>query len=291
MSQAEHKAKMTLCFHNFKVDGHKVKRKRSNKNHAHEMCHRGNRQHNIQEQQDELKDLQELSLQHNVMDTHQQANEYDLLLLLHTQLSNSGAFVPSLQEPITSDTFINGHQNVTNQAVPPSNLSLSLDYNPQMISMVPPPISQTSPTQILQPPSNHTIVPIMNDISALSIHDPILNSFPAAVNYFGAEPTISTANTTIKEATLKQKQNEIFSRPHPPILKDGPIYVRPSEDFIEYFDEIDDDDSGTISFSELKGSLFNKGQHSHQNFNDQAIWTLIEMFDKSREAFNSKLCA
>jgi hypothetical protein len=75
---------------------------------------------------------------------------------------------------------------------------------------------------------------------------------------------------------------ELPSRPRPPILKNGPNYVMPSPGFIAYFQEIDADDSGTITFDELRDYLHNKDKTNPRHFNDEAVSTLIEMFDKSK---------
>lgn len=75
--------------------------------------------------------------------------------------------------------------------------------------------------------------------------------------------------------------NNMPSRPNPPMFKNGPSYLRASEDFILFFHAIDADDFGLITFDELKQYLRNKDANS-TNFNNEAVMTLIEMFDNSK---------
>ncbi|CAO0800640.1 unnamed protein product [Mucor circinelloides] len=76
--------------------------------------------------------------------------------------------------------------------------------------------------------------------------------------------------------------NSMPSRPNPPIFKNGPSYLRASEDFILFFHAIDADDSGLITFDELKHYLRNKDANN-TNFNNEAVMTLIEMFDTNKD--------
>ncbi|OAD02119.1 hypothetical protein MUCCIDRAFT_111477 [Mucor lusitanicus CBS 277.49] len=71
------------------------------------------------------------------------------------------------------------------------------------------------------------------------------------------------------------------SRPNPPTFKNGPSYLRASEDFILFFHAIDADDSGLITFDELKQYLRNKDANN-THFNNEAVMTLIEMFDTNK---------
>ncbi|KAG2202832.1 hypothetical protein INT46_000491 [Mucor plumbeus] len=76
--------------------------------------------------------------------------------------------------------------------------------------------------------------------------------------------------------------NGMPSRPNPPMFKNGPSYLRASEDFILFFHAIDADDSGLITFDELKQYLRNKDRNN-TSFNNEAVMTLIEMFDNNED--------
>ncbi|KAL9537683.1 hypothetical protein MBANPS3_011558 [Mucor bainieri] len=132
-------------------------------------------------------------------------------------------------------------------------------------------------------------------------------SYPSIFNYeqntndapFGSFSSSSTSTTnpfdqlnTTTTTTLPHQQdasqlnhahcNDMPSRPNPPIFKNGPSYLRASEDFILFFHAIDADDSGLITFDELKQYLRNKDANN-TNFNNEAVMTLIEMFDTNKD--------
>ncbi|CAO3610228.1 unnamed protein product [Mucor fragilis] len=127
-------------------------------------------------------------------------------------------------------------------------------------------------------------------------------SYPSIFNYeqntndatFGSLSSSSTSttnpfdhlNTTMSHPQDASQQlnhahcNSMPSRPNPPLFQNGPSYLRASEDFILFFHAIDADDSGLITFDELKQYLRNKDANN-TNFNNEAVMTLIEMFDTS----------
>lgn len=155
---------------------------------------------------------------------------------------------------------------------PPSNQVTNTTLPSANADPVVMPSINTDPTVLI--PSNQVVQPVFNNTVVPSISTGSIFTNTTASSISTDQP--SHQNTTLQESDMP-------SRPDPPKFKDGPRYVRASEDFIDYFREIDTDDSGTINFAELKGSLFNKGEHRHQNFCNQAVYILIEMFDKSKQ--------
>lgn len=72
---------------------------------------------------------------------------------------------------------------------------------------------------------------------------------------------------------------EMPSRPSPPSLPGGPEYFQASENFRLCFRRVDSDDNGFITLEELRAFLENK---DGSNFNDEAVLTIMDMFDNSR---------
>ncbi|GAN04837.1 hypothetical protein MAM1_0075c04302 [Mucor ambiguus] len=136
---------------------------------------------------------------------------------------------------------------------------------------------------------NASVAPQRSHYSYPSIFNYEQNTNDATFGSFSSSSTNTTnpfdhLNTIPHQQDASQLNhvhcNSMPSRPNPPIFKNGPSYLRASEDFILFFHAIDADDSGLITFDELKQYLRNKDANN-TNFNNEAVMTLIEMFDTS----------
>lgn len=223
---------------------------------------------------------------------NQLANEADLMYIVRNDLLPSRAFTRNQQpqDPWVNNTLPYSFDALLNDSS--ANQTVNIDFmNTQPYPLVP---NTTSPTLATQSPLNHLIDPMTNDITTLSLNDTTIKFAGPTLNSVYMDPTTITEAPIIQAPTLPEFPSqglpelpirapvEMPSRPDPPILQGGPSYVRASQNFIEWFKRIDKDGSGTISFDELKDSLYNKGRHKYKKFNDQAILTLIEMFDTSK---------
>ncbi|KAK4510095.1 uncharacterized protein ATC70_006266 [Mucor velutinosus] len=170
------------------------------------------------------------------------------------------------------------------------------------------PVTIPLPSNMHQPTANTNNDHAMKFTNSFSNHNSSIPlhhshySYPSIFNYeqttndaaFGSFSSSSTSTTNsfdhlnamsnqLDTSQLTHAHcNSIPSRPNPPIFKNGPSYLRASEDFILFFHAIDADDSGLITFDELKQYLRNKDANN-THFNDEAVMTLIEMFDTNKD--------
>lgn len=124
---------------------------------------------------------------------------------------------------------------------------------------------------------NQTVPLQQQDLMPVSDISQLLNN--TSLNDYSPPQTYITSVTP---PTHAHEWCEMPSRPKPPVLKNGPKYVMPSPGFTAYFHQIDADDSGTITFDELQDYLHNKDKNNPRHFNNEAVSTLIDMFDKSK---------
>lgn len=138
--------------------------------------------------------------------------------------------------------------------------------------------------------NNHSVPHLRSHYSYPSIFSYDHNNNDATFGSLSSSSTCTTnpfdnPNLTTNQTDSSQQNHancsSMPSRPNPPAFKNGPSYLRASEDFILFFHAIDADDSGLITFDELKQYLRNKDPNN-TNFNNEAVMTLIEMFDTSK---------
>ncbi|KAI8887663.1 EF-hand [Backusella circina FSU 941] len=171
----------------------------------------------------------------------------------------------------------------------------NLLVNPMLTTSVPDPVAQINPQ-----------VPIdTNEAESFEkfLHSLEIPQFPATENVLqttgnNIEPfmedfTRCMEKLKVDESNIQRPGHSdpngipkiLPSRPNPPLLQ-VPYnlrYIRASEEFKRYFNDIDMDNDGKISFEELKACLKNRDVSSYTNFSDETIEMLIQTFDDDND--------
>lgn len=253
--RSEYKEKIKKHFNNFRLESSDLKKRKSTRHQS--VGSRSSSSLSREFSNNSIDSTHTATLQQEVfympspMSSEISLVDNDLLASVNNYLLPSNAFVDMGPQYADINCFLGLNQFVGgNQTVP---------------------IQQATAAATL----NHDLVPV-TDISQL-LHDTSLHDYPPPqhIKPFKEESHAAPVSHA-------HEWCEMPSRPKPPVLKNGPNYVVPSPGFIAYFHHIDADDSGTITFEELQDYLHNKDSTNPRHFNDEAVSTLIEMFDKSK---------
>lgn len=121
---------------------------------------------------------------------------------------------------------------------------------------------------------------MMNTNSTMATNNPLFSDTMSPTSTLTPIPTPApTPQQEPVESTSSNGINTMPSRPNPPVILNGPQYFQPSDSFRVSFEAVDADDSQFITLEELKAFLVNK---DYSNFNDEAVVTIMGMFDKSK---------
>ncbi|KAI9351004.1 hypothetical protein BD770DRAFT_155544 [Pilaira anomala] len=113
---------------------------------------------------------------------------------------------------------------------------------------------------------------LMDKNSTMATNEPLFSDTmsPTPISQQAPQPVESTSSN----------DTNMPSRPNPPVIHNGPQYFQPSDSFRVSFEAVDADDSQFITLEELKAFLVNK---DYSNFNDEAVVTIMGMFDKNKD--------
>jgi hypothetical protein len=167
----------------------------------------------------------------------------------------------------------------------------NLLVNPILPTSVPAPVGQLSLELPLDPSMPESYEDLLNTLDIPQY--PIFDNMPQNTGN-NIEPHMEDFTKCMEELKVDDSNEKkssstdsdgipkrLPSRPNPPLLKTPHKlrYLRASDEFKRYFNDIDRNNDGKISFDELKACLKNRDVSSYEYFSDETIRMLIQTFD------------
>lgn len=210
-------------------------------------------------------------------------------LPVNNHANNNGGFsmqtVPNSYPGFQDQTINNSADNINNQ------MQINLTANLAAFN-------QTVPRNTQNCHYHHHGIDHYSSDSSLHISSGLMNNYdhhPIAHNNTAADILVNHQSPPQQSLTmgimaplthttvppLPRNPSDIVgtpTRPSPPSLPGGPQYFQASEDFRMCFRRVDSDDNGFITLEELRIFLENE---DGSRFNDDAVLTIMDMFDNS----------